>query len=161
MNINRISNTNFNTPFKGAYFIAGDGGKVKEAEEAIKQHAKDLDMDIYVDKRIGHGYTTVNLPTVIFVATGDDIEEYDKFLLNKDEYCRKSEKIHPDPLENKNFKTNEERNIHKILRKAFINMKAIKENCKFKNGTKNLKADNVLKAINEKKFNYEDGSIKG
>lgn len=160
MNINKISNTYTNNSFKGAYFVAGNGGQVKQTEDAISRYAKNNeDLNICIDKRIGDGYTTVELPAVIFVTTGEDVKKYNKFLANKDGYCKEIEKAYPDYLENKEFKTINERNTHKILRKAFINMKAIKKNCDFENGSRNLKAEDVLEAINKKKFDYKDGII--
>lgn len=160
MNINKISNTYTNNSFKGAYFVAGTGVKVKEAEEAISRYAKNnKDSNISIDKRIGDGYTTVELPAVIFVTTGDDVKEYNKFLAKKAEYCSECASANPDPLKHKKFETNMEKNAHGIAYKAFINKKAIIENCDFENGLKNLKAEKVLEAINHNAFDYENGII--
>ena len=150
MHINRISNTQF----KGAYFIVGNGDRVKLAEEKI---AKKLNKEGEI-KKIGYGYTTNDMPTYLLVTTGEDVAKYNRFAATQLKDCyEKVTKQLPPKKTIEDFDTHHDFLNYRVTRKGIHTIEAISQYCNFANKPYVLDVEDVLSSIEEDGFDYLSG----
>lgn len=150
MHISGISNTQF----RGAYFIIGNGEKVKQAEEKIDKKLQDK-VEI---KKLGYGYTTNDMPSYLLVTTGEDVAKYNRFAATmlQDCYEKVTEQLPPKKTE-EDFDTHHEFLNYRINRKGIHTIEAIRQYCNFKQEPLILNVEDVLSSIKEGEFDYLSG----